>query len=71
MRPAIDNEWMRGFSQERISSQHRKDGMTYASYLEVEKSNKILLTKMARIMKGNYESSTRREFHSRKPNPMI
>ena len=47
-------------------SQTRTHGMIRQQYVEVERQNKILLSKMGKIMQGDYKSSTLADFQSRK-----
>lgn len=44
----------------------RRNGVTQTVFQEVDRQNKILLSKMSDIMKGNYFSSTRTDFNSSK-----
>ena len=71
VKPTVDTKW--GIPTdplgERIKpakSLPRRDGITLQEFKEVDRQNKILLNKMSEIMRGNYSSSTKTDFHSSK-----
>jgi hypothetical protein len=69
MKPAIDNTFCiptdpTGSRIKCKRSQTRTYGMIQQQYEEAQRQNKILLSKMGKIMQGDYKSSTMADFQS-------
>ena len=76
VKKAIVNSWCTkedpsGQRLKVVKSHERRDGMSAPHFIEVERQNKILFDKMSKIMTGNYQTSTKRDFSSCKLLPFI
>lgn len=70
-KPVIDTKWgiptdPNGERIKPAKSLPRRDGVTQTVFQEIDRQNKILLSKMGAIMKGKYSSSTKDDFNSSK-----